>query len=74
MPNEWNDSIIISLYKGKCEALKRENYWGLTLKEHNLKAIEQIIEDLICNIVKIDKMQFRFMPGHGTTDTILIVG
>ena len=74
MPNEWNDSIIISLYKGKCEALNRENYWGLTLTEHNLKVIEWTIEDLTCNIVKIDNVQFRFMPGSGTTDTIFIVG
>ena len=26
MPSEWNDSIIISLYKGKGEALDRRNY------------------------------------------------
>ena len=29
MPNKQNDSIIISLYKGKGEALDRGNYWGL---------------------------------------------
>ena len=73
MPNEWNDSIIISLYKGKGEALDRGNYRGLKLREHILKVIKQIIEDLICNIVKTDNMQFGFMPGCGTTDAIFIV-
>ena len=29
MPSKRNDSIIISLYKGKGEALDRGNYWGL---------------------------------------------
>ena len=73
MPNEWNDSIIISLYKGTGEALDRGNYRGLKLREHTLKVIGRIIEDLIPNIVKIDDMQFGFMPGRGTTDAIFIV-
>ena len=73
MPNEWNYSIIISLYKGKGEALDRGHYWGLKLTEDALKVIEQIIEDLIHNIVKIDNMKFGFMPGRGTTDAIFIV-
>ena len=73
MPSEWNDSIIISLYKGKGEALDRGNYWGLKLTEHILKVMEHIIEDFIWNIVNIDDIQFGFMPEHGTTDTIFIV-
>ena len=73
MSNKWNHSIIISLYKGKGEALDRGNYWGLKLTENILKVIERIIEDLICNIVKIDDMPFGFMPGRGTTDAIFIV-
>ena len=72
-PSEWNDSIIISLYKGKGEALDSGNYWGLKLTEHILKAMERIIEDFIQNIVNIDDMQFGFMPGCGTTDAIFIV-
>ena len=59
-------------YKGKGEALGRGNYQGLKLTEHILKVTEQIIEDLIQNIVKIDDMQFGFMTGHGTTDAIFI--
>ena len=37
IPNEWNDSIIMSLYKGKNEALDRGNYRGLKLTKHILK-------------------------------------
>ena len=61
------------MYKGKGEALDRGHYWGLKLTEDALKVIEQIIEDLIHNIVKIDNMKFGFMPGCGTTDAIFIV-
>ena len=53
--------------------MDRGNYRGLKLTEHTLKVVERIIEDLIRNIVKIDDMQFKFMPGCGTTDAIVIV-
>ena len=73
MPNECNDSIIISLYKGKGEAFDRGNYRGLKLTKHISKVIQRIIEDLIRNIAKVDDMPFGFMPGPGTTDAIFIV-
>ena len=73
MPNKWNNSIIISLYKGKGKALDRGNFQGLKLTEHILKDIEPIIENFIHNIVKIDNMQFGFMPDRGTKDTIFVV-
>ena len=53
MPNEWNDSIIVSLYKGKGEALYRVNYRGLKLTEHILKVIKRITGNLIRNILKL---------------------
>ena len=73
MPSEWNDSIIISLYKGKGEALDRGNYRGLKLIQHILDVMERIFEDFIRNIVNIDDMQFGFMHGRGTKDAIFIV-
>ena len=73
MPSEWDDSFIISLFKGKCEALDRGNYRGLKLTEHVLKVVERIIEVIIRDIVNIDEMQFGFMPGRGTTDAIFIL-
>ena len=36
MPKEWNDSIIIRLYKGNGEALDKGHYQGLKLTEHIL--------------------------------------
>ena len=73
MPSEWDDSFIISLFKGKGEALDRGNYCGLKLTEHVLKVVERIIEVIIRDIVNIDEMQFGFMPGRGTTDAIFIL-
>ena len=47
IPDEWNDSFIISLLKWKGDALDRGNYRGLKLKEQVLKVIERIIENII---------------------------
>jgi len=39
-----------------------------------MKVIEHVFERRIREKVKIDAMQFGFMPGKGTTDAIFTVG
>ena len=73
IPSDWRESYIISLYKGKCDALDRGNYRGLKLIEHVLKVLERVVESLIRKRVEINDMQFGFMPGRGTTDAIFIL-
>ena len=73
VPVDWQESYIISLYKGKGSALERGNYRGLKLLEHAMKVVERIIETIIRQMVDIDEMQFGFMPGKGTTDAIFIL-
>ena len=41
--------------------------------EHALKVLERVIEARVRGIVKIDNMQFGFMPERGTMDAIFIV-
>ena len=67
MPTEWKESIILSLYKGKGDALNRGNYRGLKLTEQVLKVVERVVEELLRDFVNIDDMQFGFCPGRGTT-------
>ena len=38
-----------------------------------MKVLERIVETQIRSSIKIDDMQFGFMPGRGTTDAIFIV-
>ena len=38
-----------------------------------MKVLEWIVETQIRSSIKIDDMQFGFMPGRGTTDAIFIV-
>ena len=73
IPSDWEDSYIVSLYKGKGDALSRGNYRGLKLIDQVMKVMERVVEQLIRKQVRIDDMQFGFLPGKGTTDAIFIV-
>ena len=73
IPSDWEDSYIVSLYKGKGDALARGNYRGLKLIDQVMKVMERVVEQLLRKQVRIDDMQFGFSPGKGTTDAIFIV-
>ena len=73
VPADLSNSIIVSLFKGKVDALDRSNYRGLKLTDHFLKVIERVVENIIRETVNIDEMQFGFCPGRGTTDKIFIL-
>ena len=49
-----------------------EPYRGAKLLEHALKIVERVPEKSIRELVKVDDMQFGFMPGKGTTDALFI--
>ena len=53
--------------------LECKNYRGIKLLEHVLKIIESILEKRLKKYIKIDHMQFGYMPGRGTVDAILIL-
>ena len=66
-------SIIISLNKGKGVALERGKYQGLKLLNQVIKVLENVAEKFIWQQVHMDDMQFVFLPGCSTTDAISIV-
>ena len=69
VPADWSDSIIVSLLKGKADALDR----GLKLTDHVLKIIERVVENILCGTVNTDEMKFGFSSSRGTTDAIFIL-
>ena len=73
IPLDWQESYIVSLYKGRGDALDRGNNRGPKVIEHVLKVLERVVESLIRKRVEINDMQFGFMPGRGTTDAIFIL-
>ena len=73
IPDEWRKSWVITVYKGKGDALDCGSYRGIKLLEHAMKVFERIIEKRARAKVKLDEMQFGFSPGKSTIDVILIV-
>ena len=73
IPEDWCKSWMVNVYKGKGDALQCGSYRGIRLLEHALKVLERVIEARVRKIVKIDDMQFGFMPERGTMDAIFIV-
>ena len=48
-------------------------YRGLKLLEHAMKIVEKVLERRMRRMVKVDEMQFGFMPGKGTIDAVFIL-
>ena len=62
IPEDWSKSWMVSIYKGKGDALEYNSYRGIKLLEHAIKVFE-----------RVDDMQFGFRAGKSTTDGIFIV-
>ena len=70
--SEWQKSHIVSVYKGKGDALNRSNYRDLKLIDQVMKVLERVVEGFIRQKVVINDVQCGFMQGWGTTDAIFI--
>ena len=66
IPTDWQESFIVSLYKGKGDVLNRGNYRGLKLIEQVMKVLERVVEGLIRQTVELGEMQCGFFvwPWH----------
>ena len=73
MPEDWALSTVVPIFKGKGDAMSCDAYRGVKLLEHALKIVERVLEKRIRKMVKIDEMQFGFMPGRGTIDAVFIL-
>ena len=73
IPDDWRKSILVPVYKRKCDPLVCDSYRVINLLEQPMKVLERVLEKRIRCQVSIDNMQFGFMPGKGTTDAIFIM-
>jgi hypothetical protein len=73
IPEDWRKSWMVSVYKGKGDALECGSYRGIKLLDQVMKVFERVIEKKVRERVKLDSMQFGFRPGRGTTDAIFII-
>ena len=71
-PESWQMSELVPIYKGKGDVLEYSSSQGIKLLEHGMKVAERVLERRLRQAVEIDKMQFGFRPGTGTTHAIFI--
>ena len=72
MPHEWKMSTVVPIYK-KGSVIDCASYRGVKLLEHGMKVVEWLLEKRLRRLMKIDQMQFGFMPGKSTVDVIFIL-
>ena len=63
---------MISVYKGKGDALECGSYRGIKLLDQVMKVFEGEGVLKRKNLVSLDDMQFGFRPGRGTTDRFIV--
>ena len=73
IPSDWEERIILNLYKVKGEALDHGNNCSLKLADQVRKLLERVLDFYTCEMVNIDEMQFGFVPGRCTTDAIFVI-
>ena len=72
MPHDWRMSTVVPIYKKKGSVMDCASYRGIKLLEHGMKVVERLLEKRLRRLVKVDQMQFGFMPGKSTVGAIFI--
>lgn len=72
VPEEWNQSIIVPIFKNKGDPLDCQNHRGISLMSHVGKVYERILETRLRAQVDdlLSESQCGFRPGRGTVDQI----
>ena len=70
LPEEWRDSILIPIFKNKCDVQSCSNYRGITLISHSMKLRERVVERRLRSELTFSEQPYGFMPGKSTTDAL----
>ena len=73
IPADWRKSWLVTVFKGKGDALECGSYRGIKLLDQVMKVFERVIEVRLRGQVNVDDMQFGFTGGKGTVDAIFVV-
>ena len=47
MPEEWETSVVVPIFKGKGDVMDCRKYRGVKLLEHAMKIVERVLENRI---------------------------
>ena len=71
MLDEWALSVAVPIFKRNGDAMSCWAYRRVKLLEHTMKTVEKVQQRRLWCMVKVDEIQFGFMPGKGTIDAVL---
>ena len=71
LPGEWMLSLLVPIFKGKGDPLNPNSHRGIKLLEHAIKLY--FLDEHLCQVVDIDKIQYGFMPGRGTVNAVFVL-
>ena len=72
MPEEWTLSIVVPIFKEKCNIRNYGYYGAVKLLHHGMKVVGNGFIRLH-GIVTVNEMQFDNMPERGRLDTVFIL-
>ena len=61
MPVEWALFIVVPIFKANGDIKNCSCYRAVKILEHEMKAVERVLEKRLHGIVSVDEMQFGFM-------------
>ena len=73
MPHDWRMSTVFPIYKKKGSVMDCASYRSVKLLEHGMKVVVRLLDKRLRRLVKVDQMQFGFMPGRSIVDAIFIL-
>ena len=73
MLHDCRTVTVVSISKKKGSVRDCASYRGVKILEHGRKVVERLLKKRLRRLVKVDQMQFGFMPGRSTVDAILIL-
>ena len=66
--------LLVLIFKGKEDHLNPNSYRGIKLFKHAFKLYQKVLLDRhLREVVDIDKMHFRFMPGRGIANVVFVL-
>jgi hypothetical protein len=73
MPEEWKQSILVTILKNKGDVQSCTNYRGIKPMGHTIKLWERVIEHRLRQMTSVTKKLFGFMPERSTTKAIFLL-
>lgn len=70
MPDQWRESFLMPLYKGKGDTRDCNNHRSIKFMSHTMKIMERFLDNRMRRIVTLSQNQCGFVGGKSTIDAI----